>query len=328
MKLLEPARVAAWLACLAHGAALASPYSFTTIAASATDLVGTAVTGINNGGTITGYFVTQSGPAAVYNAFNGSAGGGSLTVIDNPAAVATGASGINDSGAIVGVYVDASFNGHGFVRSPGGVFTTTDPPGAAYAEAVGINNGGTIVGLHPHAATIAGRRPVAQPWLRPHRRGLLDTRRAGRIRLRDPAGGGSFTLVDPPGAFASLMGGINDLGQFVTASAFPDPASPLGYDSSGFLWTGSGYAPIDVPGAFSTEPLGINDRGQITGLYLDDTGIHGFVATPAPEPASLTLLAFGPFSVGIVRVRRTPAPRDPPAHDPLRRPLAGAPGRS
>src|SRR5262245_32173633 len=53
-----------------------------------------------------------------------------FTTLDHPSGtVATGANGINDAGQIVGVYIDASRQGHGFLLS-GGTFTTLDDPSA------------------------------------------------------------------------------------------------------------------------------------------------------------------------------------------------------
>ncbi len=42
------------------------------------------------------------------------------------------------------------------------------------------------------------------------------------------------------------------------------------------------FTPLDVPGAFFTEAFGINDAGQIVGWFDNPSGIHGFLATPAP----------------------------------------------
>ena len=55
--------------------------------------------------------------------------------------------GINDPGQVVGTYVDADGNRHGFLLSKG-LYTTLDVPGAAFTVAQGINNAGTIVGLY------------------------------------------------------------------------------------------------------------------------------------------------------------------------------------
>ena len=60
----------------------------------------------------------------------------------------------------------------------------------------------------------------------------------------------------------------------------------------GFLLDTSGsFTTIDVPGSTSTGVFGINNSGQIVGRYVDSTGVHGFLATPVPEPRTLLLLA-------------------------------------
>src|SRR5208283_242150 len=54
------------------------------------------------------------------------------------------------SGNIVGIYTDASGNGHGFLFN--GAYTPFDYPGASFTEATGINPGGVIVGLYVDSA--------------------------------------------------------------------------------------------------------------------------------------------------------------------------------
>src|SRR5215813_3434013 len=57
----------------------------------------------------------------------------SFTTIDDPlGAHGTVVTGINDFGEIIGYYIDASFNTHGFILN-NGVFTTIDDPNAAAA---------------------------------------------------------------------------------------------------------------------------------------------------------------------------------------------------
>ena len=51
------------------------------------------------------------------------------------------------------------------------------------------------------------------------------------------------------------------------------------------------FTTIDVHGASPTGAFGINNSGQIVGYFNDVTGIHGFLATPVPEPSALPLLA-------------------------------------
>ena len=56
--------------------------------------------------------------------------------------------GINDPGEVVGTFVDAVGNRHGFVRNKKGLYAMIDVPGALFTVAEGINNSGDIVGLY------------------------------------------------------------------------------------------------------------------------------------------------------------------------------------
>jgi uncharacterized membrane protein len=65
----------------------------------------------------------------------------------------------------------------------------------------------------------------------------------------------------------------------------------------GFLFNNGNYTTLDVPGSSLTATNGINDAGQIVGVYADASGLHGFLATPVPEPATLLLLVIGTLGV-------------------------------
>lgn len=64
---------------------------------------------------------------------------GTYSQIDVPGAIGTFAQGINTAGDIVGNYMDATYDIHGFLLS-GGVFTTIDYPGVLYTYLQGIND--------------------------------------------------------------------------------------------------------------------------------------------------------------------------------------------
>jgi hypothetical protein len=75
---------------------------------------------------------------------------GTYATSNYPGATFTFAGGANASGNIVGIYTDASGNGHGFLFN--GAYTSFDYPGASFTEATGINPGGVIVGLYVDSA--------------------------------------------------------------------------------------------------------------------------------------------------------------------------------
>ena len=75
---------------------------------------------------------------------------GRYATINFPGSSFTFAGGADAEGNIVGIYVDASGAGHGFLFN--GNYTSFDYPGATLTEATGINPGGVIVGLYIDSA--------------------------------------------------------------------------------------------------------------------------------------------------------------------------------
>ena len=75
------------------------------------------------------------------------------------------------------------------------------------------------------------------------------------------------------------------------------------------------FITFDAPGAGTmsgqgTFPTDINDWGTINGYTLDGNGVfHGFVASPVPEPASLTLAGAGLLATWLAK-RRAKAATD------------------
>jgi len=79
---------------------------------------------------------------------------GNITAFDPPDSVqGTYAEGINTSGQISGIYVDANYGYHGFIRAVDGTFTIIDVPGAGTGEFQGttsaaINDAGQVAGTY------------------------------------------------------------------------------------------------------------------------------------------------------------------------------------
>lgn len=117
--------------------------SFSTEDFGLTNVSGMQVTGLNDKGAITGYYLANA-PDGNFgkNGFVRSPEG-DLTFF-NAAGTNTAPSSISNSGAITGSY---GLNPeHGFLRSPAGHITLFDVPGASLTEPDSINAGGFIAG--------------------------------------------------------------------------------------------------------------------------------------------------------------------------------------
>jgi hypothetical protein len=98
--------------------------------------------GINNAGTVVGFFNT---PGDISHGFVLQSG--NVTVIDFPDPTQTGTfpEGINDQGWIAGQWTDAAGNSHGFLLNPFlTTFTDVNVPGATSVQVWNINNAGEV----------------------------------------------------------------------------------------------------------------------------------------------------------------------------------------
>jgi hypothetical protein len=71
--------------------------------------------------------------------------------IEFPGALDTLILGLNNEGTVVGKYISAQEQGHGFIYSAGVYKTIDDPDGVGNTLVNGINNLGTVVGFYTDA---------------------------------------------------------------------------------------------------------------------------------------------------------------------------------
>lgn len=174
---------------------------------------------------------------------------------DVPGAVnGTEPTSINSAGTIAGLYFDASFDTHGFLRAAHGNIATIDFPGAIFTAPFGINTAGAIVGDYTDASFVGH----------------------GFLRARD----GTFTTIDFPGASSTEALAINPAGAI--AGDFCNATECY----RGYLRAPDGtFTVIGPPGEFvETIPAGINPAGAITGTFYD--GVNGS-RLPAESPRHL-----------------------------------------
>jgi probable HAF family extracellular repeat protein len=190
---------------------------------------------INNRGEIVGFYNDQQG--ATTTGFLRTRKG-RFVDIDVPGSQVTGPVKANDRGQVVGIYVDANDQLHGFLWDDGDV-EVIDIPGAEGTAPTGINDRGQMVGSYIDADG--------------NYHGFVRDRR-GRVS----------TLPEAPGADPKSGGtqptSINERGQIVG----------LAYDARGgsraFLYDHGRFRLFEgAPDAIYTRALDINNRGQIVG---------------------------------------------------------------
>ena len=89
-----------------------------------------------------GHFTTFDAPGAGTGSYQGTGCPSDCTVS------------LNDSGAITGIYTDANFVYHGYLRSPEGKIVTVDPVGSTYTFPASINDLGSITGYYTDANNV------------------------------------------------------------------------------------------------------------------------------------------------------------------------------
>ncbi|WP_226896213.1 PEPxxWA-CTERM sorting domain-containing protein [Polymorphobacter sp. PAMC 29334] len=261
----------------------------------------TGAAGIDNAGDVTGVSVTSLGHGT---GFVRSGADGSYADIDpnlDPTFGVTSlyseAIGLNNLGAVTGYYTTdpAATVGtlaqyaHGFIEF-GGVYTAVDvdPLDGYGTQVTSINDLGLFTGTYLDNSADHFSHPF--------------------LGVFAPGAGAAIIALDtdPFGAPSSSIGNITDNFYSTYNSLYPCACSPTGFASAAYVLDVAfgGYEPIAVPGAFFTNVFGINQSTDVTGYYLDPTGLHGFVASWVPEPASWLMMIAGFGLTGVMLRRR------------------------
>ena len=325
------------LLCPLLGSA-ASTYSFQKIN-NQTDPTFNQLLGINNTGTIAGYF----GVGSMTNPNKGYTvappyGQGSYTNENFPLSAQTQVVGINSNGSptTVGFWVDNAGNNFGFVNQ-GSTFTSISDPntpaGTGFNQLLGVNNNNVAVGFYIDAngdsqaysyniATATFTAIKLPSTFNPVMTTATGINNAGEISgfYIDGAGNahgfldnaGTFSIFDDPagaGTNTSFLG-LNNEGEVV--GSYVDQ---LGI-TNGFTFNDvtNTWTTVDDPNASSTAAFdvtgttinGVNDIGQLVGFYSDGNNVDGFLASPVPEPASLGYVAAGLLLSACIYRRKRP----------------------
>jgi hypothetical protein len=201
--------------------------------------VETFAIGINNQGTVAGYY----NPNPQFTASHGFVRDkkGDITVFDAPGAGALGTypTCINSSGEIAGIFWDALLMTHGFIRDSSGNVIVFDPPNSTGTGVWAVNDGGEIAGSFGSPDQPFGR---------------------GFVRHQN----GSFTVFDAPNAVETGVVGINNSSE-VTGYFWES----INGTPRGFFRDQNGRSTVfDAPSGY-TVVTGINNRGDVLGQFLD-----------------------------------------------------------
>jgi hypothetical protein len=204
----------------------------------------------------------------------------SITSFDIPGATSYFVAGINDEGLVAGSWDAADGSAIGFIRAPDGRISTpiVHPDDSTRTTVLrAVNDDGVIAGFY--GANVSN--------------GFLLTE-------------GKFRTVDFPGAVATALRGINNLGDVSGTYSVVD----LNADEFGFIIPRRGPAisfKLADPTGTGIVVGGINDLRQLVGYYTDATStLVGFLRQPSGQfvsiifPGALSTQAYGINDCGIV----------------------------
>ena len=295
-------------ACLAASAASAQTFTFTTLDDPA-DPTFNQLLGINDGGTIVGYF--GSGMVGHPNIGYEIAAPYTKFVSNNqPGSVQTQATGINNAGYTTGFWSDTNLGmgdaNFAFLRAPIGhdfTYVSTIPPQTAsvprVSQALGINNSNVVAGFYADANGVThgytyglstGAYSVISYAFGDSLAvtGINDsgttcgsvTTATGTFGFARNASGGVFTRFEVPGSKNTQLFGINNSG--VAVGSYVDSHNM----THGLYYvpaTGSWLTVDDPDGVQGTVVNGLNNKNELVGFYTDAAGnVHGMIVTVTP----------------------------------------------
>ncbi len=319
--MLQAALLTAAALVLFTPALRAGTYSFQTLNNNG-DPAFNQLLGINNSGTIAGYFGDGSNQPNKGYTLAPPYTQGSYTNENFPNSAQTQVIGINNSNLTVGFWADNSGNNFGFVKNGTAYTNVVDPltqnnatTGLQMNQLLGVNDKGFAAGFysdanganHAYVYNITGGNFISIPglsnWASDTATGVNNS---GLISgsYTDASGAthgfldnkGAYTSYNDPNGTDTMFFGLNNNGQAVGSYVDANGVT------NGFVFNfvNNTWQTVDDPKQSSTTVFGnvngttingINDLGQLVGFYSDGTNVDGFLATSTPEPASFGLLA-------------------------------------
>jgi hypothetical protein len=294
------------------GPALATPqptspsYAFTTLDNQA-DPTFNQLLGINQAGTIAGYFGSgaQDHPNQGYLLVP-PYGQGEYANDNFPGSVQTQVTGLNDRDVTVGFWSDTNnanqmnanfgFYQVGNHRPHTVMFPSRDNATPPVNQLLGVNDSNVAVGFYTdaegnshgyiynirrhrfHQVRIPGATSVTTAAI--NNRGAIagfETDAQGNVGGFLLSSWGGMTRLSYPAATSTQPLGVNDGDKVVGVYTNSDGSM------HGFTWTPNrGFQTVDDPNGIGTTTInGVNDEGQLVGFYVDGAGnTDGMLATP------------------------------------------------
>jgi hypothetical protein len=260
----------------------------------------TQMTGLNDNGTFVGYNYLTNNGVAFDNQFGFYLKGGVFHPVNNPNTPTSPPSGILIENQLLGVTNNDL--AVGFYNSVGMDATGNHPVSHGYTYDIATNtfsaniddpnaskaNGGTVAAAINNADEIAGFFTDNSGVMH----GFIDN-------------GGFFSTVDPLGATATQLLGLNDKG-------IADGFAVIGGVQHGILFDSltDTFTILDPPGSTSTTLNGINDAGDVVGFFVDAAkNTDGTLGTPVPEPTTWVMILTGFIGLGWLGLRRSRGPQ-------------------